>query len=70
DPKTVVIGEVGLGGEVRSVPRIERRIKEAINMGFTSCILPKRNFKGLSEALAQKITLRGIEYVEEAIVLK
>ncbi|NGX26807.1 MAG: DNA repair protein RadA [Chlamydiae bacterium] len=70
DPKTVVIGEVGLGGEVRSVPRIERRIKEAINMGFTSCILPKRNLKGLSEALAQKISLRGIEYVEEAIVLK
>ena len=70
DPKTVVIGEVGLGGEVRSVPRIERRIKEAINMGFTSCILPKRNLKGLSETLIQKISLHGIEYVEEAIVLK
>lgn len=67
DPKTVVIGEVGLGGEVRSVPRIEGRIKEAINMGFTKCILPKRNLKGLHQSLTEKISLHGIEYVEEAI---
>lgn len=67
DPKTVVVGEVGLSGEVRSVPRIENRIKEAINMGFSSCILPARNLKGLSKKLTEKINLRGIEYVEEAI---
>lgn len=65
--KTAVIGEVGLGGEVRSVPRIERRIKEVINMGFESCILPKRNLKGLSQSLTQKIELRGVEYVEQAM---
>jgi len=70
DPKTAVIGEVGLGGEVRSVPRIESRIKEAINMGFTSCLLPKRNLKGLAKELTEKISLRGIEYVEEAIARK
>jgi len=70
DSKTIVIGEVGLGGEVRSVPRIENRIKEAINMGFTRCILPKRNCKGLSKGLMEKITLQGIEYVEEALVFK
>ncbi len=64
DPKTVVIGEVGLGGEIRSVSRIEARIKEAINMGFTKCILPKRNCKGLSKDLFEKIELLGIEYVE------
>ncbi len=67
NPKVVLVGEVGLGGEVRSVPRIERRIKEAINMGFTECILPKRNLKGLSKELQEKIQLKGIEYVEEAI---
>lgn len=70
DSKTAVIGEVGLGGEVRSVPRIESRLKEAINMGFTSCLLPKRNLKGLSKELTEKISLRGIEYVEEAIARK
>lgn len=67
DGKTAVIGEVGLGGEVRSVPRIERRIKEAIHMGFTKVILPKRNLKGLTKALTGEIQLHGIDYVEEAI---
>jgi DNA repair protein RadA/Sms len=67
DPDTIVIGEVGLGGEVRSVSRIESRIKEAILMGFKRCVLPKRNLKGLSSALAQKIELKGIEFVEEAV---
>jgi DNA repair protein RadA/Sms len=67
DSKTVVIGEVGLGGEVRTVARIESRIKEAINMGFTECILPKRNLKGLSQALHDQIHLRGVEDVGEAI---
>lgn len=66
-PKIAVVGEVGLGGEVRSVPRIERRIKEAINMGFTECLLPKRNLKGLPKELGEKIQLRGIEYVDEAV---
>jgi DNA repair protein RadA/Sms len=70
NPKTIVLGEVGLGGEVRSVPRVENRIKEAINMGFTKCILPKRNCKGLSKDIQEKIALFGIEYVEEAITLK
>ncbi|NGX38725.1 MAG: DNA repair protein RadA [Chlamydiae bacterium] len=67
DPKTVVIGEVGLGGEVRSVSRIESRIKEAINMGFSRCILPKRNCEGLPKELAEKIELVGIVFVEEAM---
>jgi len=67
DPETIVIGEVGLGGEVRSVPRIESRIKEAIMMGFKQCLLPKRNLKGLSQLYLQKIELIGIEVVEEAV---
>ena len=67
DPETVVIGEVGLGGEVRGVPRIENRIREAIHMGFQRCLLPKRNLKGISPGLTEKIKLVGIEVVEEAI---
>lgn len=65
--KTAVIGEVGLGGEVRSVPRIESRLKEAIHMGFEECILPKRNLSGLSKDLTSKIRLNGVEYVDEAL---
>jgi len=67
DPHTAVIGEVGLGGEVRSVPRIESRLREAFHLGFTSCILPKKNLQGLPQELFQKMSLRGIDLVEEAI---
>lgn len=67
DPETCVMGEVGLGGEVRSVSRAESRIKEAVHMGFSRCILPKRNIKGISAALRDKIRLIGIETVDEAV---
>lgn len=67
DPNALAVGEVGLGGEVRAVARIESRIKEAIQMGFSRCILPKRNIKGISPELQEKITLVGVEFVEQAI---
>ncbi len=67
DPETVILGEVGLGGEVRGVPRIENRIREAIHMGFRRCLCPKRNLKGISPDLSQKISLIGVDVVEEAI---
>lgn len=63
----IVLGEVGLGGEVRGVSRIETRLKEAIHMGFKKCILPKKNLKGLSANLREKIELVGVELVDEAI---
>ncbi|MBI2742849.1 MAG: DNA repair protein RadA [Chlamydiales bacterium] len=66
DQETLVIGEVGLGGEVRGVPRIEVRVKEAIHMGFRYCILPKRNLKEISHDLLQKISIKSVEFVEEA----
>lgn len=67
DPETTVVGEVGLGGEVRSVSRIESRLKEAIHMGFSRCIIPKRNLKGMSDDIRQKINIQGVEFVEEAV---
>lgn len=41
DDGTVVFGEVGLGGEIRSVQSIDRRIAEAKKLGFTKAIAPK-----------------------------
>jgi DNA repair protein RadA/Sms len=67
DSETVVIGEVGLGGEVRAVPRVESRLKEAIHMGFQNCILPKRNLKEISPDLLKKISVYGLDLVEEAM---
>ncbi|MBM3192243.1 MAG: DNA repair protein RadA, partial [Chlamydiae bacterium] len=65
--KTVVLGEVGLNGEMRSVLRVESRLKEAIHMGFTKCILPRRNMKGLAAEFKSKIELCPIDSVEEAM---
>ncbi|HEY9747051.1 MAG TPA: DNA repair protein RadA [Allocoleopsis sp.] len=41
DPKTVLIGEVGLGGQIRPVSQIELRLKEAAKLGFKRAIVPK-----------------------------
>lgn len=39
--RTVIIGEVGLGGEVRGVTHLDKRLGEASKLGFTRCIVPK-----------------------------
>lgn len=69
DGDTVVMGEVGLSGEVRSVTKVEQRVREATHMGFLRCVLPARTLKGLPPELSDKIELIGIESVEEAINL-
>jgi len=46
DAGTVVCGEVGLTGEVRTVGRMDERIKEAARMGFSRCILPGASSNG------------------------
>jgi DNA repair protein RadA/Sms len=40
DPTTVVIGEIGLAGEVRTVAHLERRITEAAKIGFRRAVIP------------------------------
>jgi len=67
DPDTIVMGEVGLGGELRTVPRIESRLKEAVHMGFKRCLIPKKNFKGISDEIRHKIVITGVDVVEEAV---
>jgi DNA repair protein RadA/Sms len=41
DDRVVAVGEVGLGGEVRRVPGIERRLREAARLGFSTAIVPR-----------------------------
>ncbi len=50
-PKSVFIGEVGLLGEIRKVTNLERRIKEAQQLGYTQ-IYTHRNFRSLKELFA------------------
>ena len=41
-PDLALVGEVGLGGELRSVTRLDQRVHEAARLGFTRCVLPKQ----------------------------
>ena len=43
----LVFGEVGLTGEARAVHMAEKRVQEAAKLGFTECVLPQANMKGL-----------------------
>jgi DNA repair protein RadA/Sms len=45
DDETVVFGEVGLGGEIRSVPAPDKRVAEAKKLGFKTAIAPKGHTK-------------------------
>lgn len=66
DTKTMIIGEVGLVGEVRPVSNVEQLVKEAERCGFTHCILPKKSYEQVKD-MVKHIKLTPITKVEEAI---
>ena len=61
----VVIGEVGLTGEIRSVNMIEKRIKEAEKLGYKTCIIPESNKKLLKEKF--KLDIIGAKNIIDAM---
>ncbi|MCB0729686.1 MAG: DNA repair protein RadA [Ignavibacteriae bacterium] len=61
----VVLGEVGLGGEIRSVGHIEKRIQEAEKLGFNNVIIPANNMKSLKSK--NNIKLISVVNIAEAI---
>ncbi len=66
-PGLIVIGEVGLGGEIRGVSQIVSRLKESEKLGFSSAIIPKPNFAEAKGKTGLKI--RAVSTVEEAVQL-
>ncbi|MBC8443560.1 MAG: DNA repair protein RadA [Deltaproteobacteria bacterium] len=62
---TVVIGEVGLTGEVRAVGHIETRVAESRKMGFTRCLIPESNLSRMQGTF--EIDIVGVRTVSEAI---
>ena len=48
DSQSVIVGEVGLGGEIRAVSQIEQRISESIKLGFKTIIIPESNLKSIT----------------------
>ena len=65
-PETVIaFGEIGLGGELRSVSNAVQRIQEAERLGFTECILPKQTLRTL-QTERFTIRLKGVSNLREA----
>ena len=68
DMSTVLIGEVGLTGEVRAINQIEKRVIEAARMGFKSCVVPAGNIKAIKQVKELKeINIKPVENVVEAL---
>ena len=63
--RTVAFGEVGLGGEVRGISHIRRRVQEAERMGFTRCIVPHQCLHELKGGSYQ-IRIAGVRNLRQA----
>ena len=62
---TVVLGEIGLTGEVRAISHADIRVAEISKMGFTTCILPDANVKRINPV--EGIRIIGARSVSDAI---
>jgi DNA repair protein RadA/Sms len=65
--RTVVLGEIGLTGEVRAISRIEPRVAEAAKMGFERCLLPGQSLQHLKRSGAMELI--GVQTVSEVVDL-
>ena len=65
DEKTLVFGEVGLSGEIRSVSQAPLRVREAQKLGFTRVILPSACVRSVGKA--EGIELVGVRNVRDLI---
>jgi DNA repair protein RadA/Sms len=66
DPATFLMGEVGLGGEVRAIAQAEVRLREAAKMGFKRALLPYRNLSKLNRRDVG-LEVIGVEHVRAAL---
>ena len=69
DSKTIVFGEIGLTGEVRSVSMLSQRIKEAEKLGYEVCIVPKARSSRIPEEKGRKIRLIEVGNIRELAAL-
>ncbi len=65
DSSSVAVGEIGLGGEIRTVGQIEKRVQEAAKLGFKRIVIPQNNLKGLKAN--GDIELVGVDRIERAL---
>ena len=65
DDNTIIIGEIGLAGEIRGVSNALQRVKDAGKMGFETCIIPKSNYDKSMEGFNIKVI--GVSTLAEAL---
>lgn len=65
NPYDVIIGEVGLTGEVRGVTRIEQRVHEARKLGFRRAVIPEKNLQGWE--MPEEMDVIGVKSVSQAL---
>jgi len=65
DPEALLLGEIGLGAELRSVSHIESRLAEAAKMGFKKAVIPKGNKKSIS--MKEDIEIIPADNADEAL---
>lgn len=64
DPSLVIIGEIGLTGEVRAVPNLSGKLKSAARLGFKRALVPKANLPVEESKLIEVI---GVESLQDAL---
>lgn len=65
DSLTVAIGEIGLGGEIRTIAHCDKRVQEAAKLGFKKIVIPKPNARKIKSS--DGISIIGVETIQEAI---
>jgi DNA repair protein RadA/Sms len=65
DSQTVAIGEVGLGGEIRTIAHCDKRVQESAKLGFKNIVIPSSNAKKMKST--KDITIIGVDTIQEAI---
>lgn len=65
--KLLAFGEIGLGGEVRTVSYVSQRLEEAERLGFEKCVVPKASLKGINRADFKSLKIVGVSSVRQAL---
>ncbi len=65
DSTSVAVGEIGLGGEIRTIGQIEKRVQEATKLGFKRIVVPQNNMKNI--VTSGDIEIVGVDRVEKAM---
>ncbi|MBQ8823926.1 MAG: DNA repair protein RadA [Ruminococcus sp.] len=64
EPDIAAFGEIGLGGEIRSISHISQRVKEAERMGFRMCIIPSQSLSNINTN-ELKIKVKGVDNLKQ-----